>query len=123
MLTLERIDDVEVELLEVLPPFSTCAREDLKGFVAHDVMRMRCGAGEVLCSLADDRNLYVLVSGSAELRVSPDLSIQLEPGDYVGRPAQRSHRLGGAVVAVTDVEVLVIGPQDLGRLTVGRIGR
>ena len=122
MLTLERVDDVEVELLEGLPPFSACAREDLEVFVAHDVMRMRCGAGEVLCGLAEDHNLYVLVSGSAELRVGPDLSIDLEPGDYFGRYARRYHGMAGTVVAVTDVEVLVIGPQDLGRLAVpGRL--
>ena len=122
MLTLERVDDVEVELLEGLPPFATCAREDLEVFVAHDVMRMRCGAGEVLCGLAEDHNLYVLLSGSAELRVEPDLRIELEPGDYFGRQAERC-RLAGAVVSVTDVEVLVIGPQVLGRLAVGTTGR
>jgi CRP-like cAMP-binding protein len=122
MLTLERVDDVEVEMLEALPPFSTCARDDIEVFVAHDVMRMRRGAGEVLCGLAEDHNLYVLVSGSAELRVGPDLSIDLEPGDYFGRYARRYHGMAGTVVAVTDVEVLVIGPQDLGRLAVpGRL--
>ena len=123
MLTLERVDDVEVELLEGLPPFSTCTRENLEVFVAHDVMRMRCGAGEVLCGLAEDHNLYVLVSGLAELRVGPDLSIDLEPGDYFGLHAQRYRAMAGTVVAVTEVEVLVIGTQDLGRLAVGRTGR
>jgi CRP-like cAMP-binding protein len=123
MLTAERVDDVEFELLEELPPFSSCARQDLEDFVAHDVLRMRCGAAEVLCGLAEDDNLYVLVSGLAELRVGPDLSIELEPGDYFGRQTQRNHRMAGTVVAVTDVEVLMIGPQDLGRLAVGRKGR
>jgi CRP-like cAMP-binding protein len=123
MLTLERVDDVEVEMLEGLPPFSTCTRENLEVFVAHDVMRMRRGAGEVLCGLAEDHSLYVLVSGSAELRVGPDLSIDLEPGDYFGRHAQRYHAMAGTVVAVTEVEVLVIGPQDLGRLALGRTRR
>jgi len=84
---------------------------------------MRCGAGDVLCGLAEDHNLYVLVSGSAELRVGPDLSIDLEPGDYFGLHAQRYRAMAGTVVAVTEVEVLVIGTQDLGRLAVGRTGR
>jgi CRP-like cAMP-binding protein len=121
VLTAERIDDVE--LLEGLPPFSACTLEDLEGFVAHDVMRARCDAGEVLCGLAQDHNLYVLASGSAELRVGPDLSIDLEPGDYFGEHARRHHGMAGTVVAVTDVEVMVIGPQDLGRLAVVCGGR
>ena len=121
MLTAERID--YVELLEGLPAFSACTSEDLEAFVAHDVMWVRCGAGEVLCGLAQDHNLYVLVSGLAELRVGADVSIDLEPGDYFGRYARRYHGMAGTVVAVTDVEVLVIGPQDLGRLAVGTTGR
>jgi len=121
VLTAERID--YVEMLEGLPPFTACTTEDLELFVAHDVMRLRFGAGEVLCGLAQDHNLYVLVSGLAELRVGPDLSIDLEPGDYFGRHARRHHGMAGTVVAVTDVEVMVIGPQDLGRLTVGGVAR
>jgi hypothetical protein len=123
MLTAERVDDIEIALLEALPPFSACAPEDLEVLVANDVMRMRCRAGDVLCSLAEDYNLYVLVSGLAELRVGPDLSIELEPGDYFGRQAPRYNRMAGTVVAVTDVEVLVIGPQDMGRLTLDGAGR
>jgi hypothetical protein len=64
-----------------------------------------------------------LVSGLAELRVGADLSIDLEPGDYFGQHAQRNHGMGGTVVAVTDIEVMVIGPQDLGRLQVGAVVR
>jgi hypothetical protein len=121
VLTAERID--YVELLEEVPAFSACTTEDLELFVAHDVMWVRCGAGEVLCGLAHEHNLYVLVSGLAELRVGPDLSIDLEPGDYFGQHAQRNHGVGGHVVAVTDIEVIVVGPQDLGRLTLGGVGR
>jgi CRP-like cAMP-binding protein len=114
MLTAERVDDVG--MLEGLPPFSTCTREGLEAFVANDAMRAHCAAGEVLCGLPQDENLYVLVSGSAVLRVSPGLSIKLESGDYFGQQSNPYHRVAGTVVAVTDVEVLVIGPQDLGRL-------
>jgi signal-transduction protein with cAMP-binding, CBS, and nucleotidyltransferase domain len=114
MLTAERVD--YVEMLEGLPPFSICTREALEGYVAHDAMRAHCGPGEVVSGLSEDHNLYVLVSGSAALRVSPDVSIDLEPGDYFGQQTHRHHRIAGAVVARTDVEVLVIGPQDLLRL-------
>jgi CRP-like cAMP-binding protein len=121
VLTAERIDYVEI--LEGLPPFSACQREDLEAFVAHDVMWVRCGAGEVLCGLAQDHNLYVVVSGSAELRAGPDVAIDLEPGDYFGQHAQRNHGMAGTVVACTDLEVMVIGPQDLGRLALGGVCR
>ncbi|HEY1652085.1 MAG TPA: cyclic nucleotide-binding domain-containing protein [Acidimicrobiales bacterium] len=114
MLTAERVD--LIELLGSLPPFSTCTTEVLASFVAHDAMRALCGPGEVLCGLSQDHNLYVLISGEAVLRVGPDVSITLEPGDYFGQQAHRYHRIAGTVIAVTDVEVLVVGPQDLARL-------
>jgi CRP-like cAMP-binding protein len=114
MLTAERVDIVG--LLEGLPPFSTCTTQVLETFVAHDAMRAHCGPGEVLCGLQEDHNLYVLISGEAVLRVGPDVTISLEAGDYFGQQAHRHHRIAGTVVAVSDVEVLVVGPQDLARL-------
>ncbi|HWF17096.1 MAG TPA: cyclic nucleotide-binding domain-containing protein [Acidimicrobiales bacterium] len=114
MLTAERVDIIA--LLEGLPPFSTCTTEVLTSFVAHDAMRAHCGPGETLCGLQQDHNLYVLISGDALLRVGPDVTISLEPGDYFGQQAHRQHRIAGTVVALTDVEVLVVGPQDLARL-------
>jgi CRP-like cAMP-binding protein len=56
------------------------------------------------------------VSGEAVLHVGPDVSITLTPGDYVGQQLHRQGRLSGSVIASTDVEVLVVGPQDLLRL-------
>ncbi len=114
MLTAERVDIIE--LLEDLPPFSKCTTGALDSFVAHDAMRAHCSPGEVLCGLAQDHNLYVLLSGEAVLRVGSDVTIRLEPGDYFGEQAHRHHHIGGTVVAVTDVDVLVAGPQDLARL-------
>jgi CRP-like cAMP-binding protein len=114
MLTAERVDIIGV--LEGLPPFSMCTTEVLTSFVAHDAMRAHCGPGETLSGLQQDHNLYVLISGEAVLRVGPDVTIKLEPGDYFGQQAHRHHRMAGTVVAVTDVEVLVVGPQDLARL-------
>jgi CRP-like cAMP-binding protein len=114
MLTAERVDIIG--LLEGLPPFSTCTTEVLTSFVTHDAMRAHCGSGETLCGLLEDHNLYVLISGEAVLRVGPDVSIRLEPGDYFGQQAHRHHRMAGTVLALTDVEVLVVGPQDLARL-------
>jgi CRP-like cAMP-binding protein len=66
--------------------------------------------------LEQDHNLYVIVSGEAVLHVGPDVSITLTPGDYIGQQLHRQNRLSGSVIASTDVEVLVVGPQDLLRL-------
>ena len=114
MLTAERVDIIG--LIEDLPPFSICTTEVLESYLAHDAMRAHCSPGEVLCGLEQDHNLYVLISGEAVLHVGPDVSIALEPGDYFGQQLHRQHRLSGTVIAATDVEVLVVGPQDLLRL-------
>jgi hypothetical protein len=83
MLTAERVDIIG--LIEGLPPFATCTTEVLTEFVAYDAMRAHCGPGEVVCGLQGDHNLYVLTSGEAVLRVGPDVTIALEPGDYFGQ--------------------------------------
>ncbi|HEY1827158.1 MAG TPA: cyclic nucleotide-binding domain-containing protein [Acidimicrobiales bacterium] len=101
------------ELLEGIPSLSRCSKSILEKFVAYDVLRAHCAAGEVLCGLQGDHNLYVLTSGRASLHVGNDIVISLEPGDYFG---QDSHKIGGTVIADTNAEVLVIGPQDLAQL-------
>lgn len=114
MLLAERVDIIG--LIEDLPPFRTCTTEVLESYLAHDAMRAHCGPGEVLCGLAQDHNLYVIISGEAELHVGPDVSITLSAGDYIGQQLHRRNRLAGSVIATSDVEVLVVGPQDLLRL-------
>lgn len=105
-----------VGYLEGIPSFSLCTTEVLEKFLAFDAMRAHCDAGEVLCGLEQDHNLYVLTSGTAELHVSPDITITLVPGDYFGQEPERHHHMAGTVVARTAVEVLVIGPQDVAQL-------
>ena len=105
-----------VELLEEVPALSNCTKAVLADFVAHSAIKAHCDAGKVLCGLEQDHNLYVLTSGSAALHVGPDIVVHLEPGDYFGQQAHRHHRMAGTVLALTDVEVLVVGPQDLARL-------
>ncbi len=114
MLTAERVDIIG--LIEDLPPFSHCTREVLEEYLAYDAMRACGGPNEVLCGLEWDHNLYVLLTGEAVLRVGRDIRIQLEPGDYFGQHGQRYHSMAGTVTSVTDVEVLVVGAQDLLRL-------
>ena len=114
MLLAERVDIIE--LIEELPPFEHCTRAVLESYLAHDAMRAHCGPGEVLCGLSQDHNLYVIISGEAVLHVGPDVTITLTPGDYVGQQLHRQNRLTGSVIASSEVEVLVVGPQDLLRL-------
>jgi CRP-like cAMP-binding protein len=106
----------DVERLEKVPSLSNCTHEVLSDFVAHSVIKAHCDAGKVLCGLEQDHNLYVITSGSAVLHVGPDISVQLEPGDYFGQESGRHHKLCGTVVAATDVEVLIIGSQDIAQL-------
>jgi CRP-like cAMP-binding protein len=105
-----------VELLEEVPSLSNCTRDVLADFVAHSAIKAHCDAGKVLCGLEQDHNLYVLTSGSAALHVGPDIVVHLEPGDYFGQESGRHHKLGGTVVAVTDVEAIIVGPQDIAQL-------
>lgn len=114
MLLAERVDIIG--LIEDLPPFRICSTEVLESYLAHDAMRAHCGPGEVLCGLEPDHNLYVIISGEAVLHVGPDVAITLTPGDYIGQQLHRQSRLSGSVIASSDVEVLVVGPQDLLRL-------
>jgi hypothetical protein len=114
MLLAERVDIIA--LIQDLPPFRHCTTEVLGSYLAHDAMRAHCGPGEVLCGLALDHNLYVIISGTAVLHAGPDVSITLTAGDYIGQQLHRQSRLAGSVIASTEVEVLVVGPQDLLRL-------
>ncbi len=105
-----------IEFLESVPSLSNCTRKVLEDFVAHGAIKAQCDAGKVICGLAQDHNLYVLTAGSAALHVGQDIVVGLEPGDYFGQESGRHHKLGGTVVAVSDVEVLIIGSQDIAQL-------
>jgi hypothetical protein len=102
------------DYLETIPVFSSCSREVLESFVTSGVVKVHCWAGKKLSPLADgDQNLYVVATGSAILHAGDDVTVDLEPGDYFGQTPQRRHHIGASVVAVTDVEILVINPQEV----------
>jgi CRP-like cAMP-binding protein len=104
--------------LEGIPAFSSCSRNDLEEFATHEVVKVHCAAGKSLSpQVHRDQNFYVLVAGSALLDAGDDVVTLLEPGDFFGSNPARPHHLVASVVAVSDVEVLVIDPQDLARLT------
>lgn len=105
------------ELLEAIPAFSSCPRTTLQDFVDHDVVKVHCPAGKKLNPLTDrEQNLYVLASGSALLIDGDDVVVELEPGDYFGRSPGRQHHIVASVIALSNVEILVINPQEVARL-------
>jgi CRP-like cAMP-binding protein len=86
----------------------------LEEFVARGIAKVHCAAGKTLTSQAhEDRTLFVLAAGSALLHAGDDIAIALEPGDYFGDGLAGRHQPISSVVAVSDIEVLVISPQDV----------
>jgi CRP-like cAMP-binding protein len=109
------------DLLESIPALQAADRRVLEDFLTHSAVTVHCGAGKTLNARTDrDRNLYLVVSGSAELRTEDGVAVTLSVGDYFG--GDQSHRSPAvaAVVAVTDVEVLVMDPSHIVQLTASR---
>jgi CRP-like cAMP-binding protein len=106
------------EILRDIPAFSRCAPDALDHFVTESVFTMHTAAGREICSRTDmNRNLHVVVAGSAVLDAGDDVRVALEPGDYFGgESGHHHHKLAASVVAEEDTEVLVISPEDLARL-------
>jgi hypothetical protein len=101
------------ELLKGIPVFSSCTPSVLREFAAYGVDTVHCAAGQTLSHQAPDHNLYLLASGSAILHAGDDVIVDVEPGDYFGTNPTHYHWLNVHVVAVTDLEVLVISPQEV----------
>jgi CRP-like cAMP-binding protein len=105
------------DLLQTIPALSSCTRSVLEDFSAHGVVTAHCDAGSSLSlKTIQDRNLYVLIAGSALLNADDNVSVSLEPGDYFGRNPASQHQLSASVVAVSDVELLVISQEEIIRL-------
>lgn len=106
------------ELLGSVPAFSSCTTEVLEEFVSHSAATVELAAGETLWDDArGDQSLYVVVAGSAVLDAGDNISISLESGDYFGGPSGTRFGISGSVVAVDDMEVLVVQPEELLALT------
>jgi hypothetical protein len=102
-----------------IPAFSDCAPEVLEEFVTHSAHRLHVAEGETVCSQEQcDQNLYVLVAGVASLDAGNGVRVALTTGDYFGWNPGRYHGPSVHVLALEDVEVLVIQPQDVLRLEV-----
>ena len=103
-----------VGMMEDIPAFSSCSRRVLEAFVALGVRQVECPAGETLD--ADEfhgQNLCVLTAGSVLLSADDGVVVSLEPGDYFGRTRVRHSWLTTSAVATSDVEILLVSPQEL----------
>ena len=102
------------ELLGAVPAFSSCTTEVLEEFASHHAAKLELAAGEALWTdSGTDGSLYVVVSGSAVLDAGDNISISLESGDYFGGPSSTRFGISGSVVAVDDIEVLAVHPEEL----------
>ena len=103
------------DMLGDIPALSSCTREVLDEFVATEDRLVRSPAGAELRSPAHSENsLYVLLGGSASLHTEDGVRVVLEPGDYFGGALARRHEnVIASVVALDDVEFLVIGPAQV----------
>jgi hypothetical protein len=106
------------ELLGAIPPLSNYAREVLDEYVRGGVLTMHSAAGQELQAETESENLYVLVAGSASLDAGDGVHVSLEVGDYFGGNAARRHNqaIVAAVVAVDEMDVIVIDPQQVQQL-------
>jgi CRP-like cAMP-binding protein len=105
-----------VDFLESIPAFSSCTRAVLDEFVNHGLVKVHCAAGKKLSPLTEqEQNLYVLAAGSALLSAN-DVAVTLVPGDYFGRTPDRRHHIVASVLALSDIEILVMNPQEVARI-------
>jgi hypothetical protein len=105
----------DAEILRDIPVLSRYAPNVLDQFVTETVFTVHTAAGREIRSRTDaSDNLYVMVAGSASLDAGDGVRVVLEAGDYFGGDVR--HKLSAAVVATSDVEVLVISAEELARL-------
>jgi CRP-like cAMP-binding protein len=106
----------QTDFLQTIPSFSSCSRDVLEEFVTHSVVKVHCAEGKKLNPLTEDeQNLYVVARGLA-LLTTHDVTVTLEPGDYFGKSPGHAHHIPSTVVAVSDIELLVLNPSEVARL-------
>jgi CRP/FNR family cyclic AMP-dependent transcriptional regulator len=103
--------------LASVPLFSACSKKELQA-VARATDQLVLPAGKVLCEQgATGREAFVLVEGTAEVRINGKKVATVGPGSCVGELALLDHGPRTAtVVAETDVTALVIGIREFGAI-------
>ncbi len=110
---MRRLDHYEARLANV-PLFRACSKQDLR-LIARLADSDTCRAGDVLVQEGRRGNeLFVIVSGEAQVDHDGTTVATLKAGDYFGElavlsPAPRT----ATVTAITDMEVLIVTPREL----------
>jgi CRP/FNR family cyclic AMP-dependent transcriptional regulator len=114
--TLRRRDE-KVERLRHVPLFSACTDSEL-ALIARNVDEHRLEAGEVLTRQGEvGREFFVIVRGTAEVRIDDTAVTRIGPGDFVGELALLDRRCRTAtVVAETPLVTVVSGPTEFAEL-------
>jgi CRP/FNR family transcriptional regulator, cyclic AMP receptor protein len=107
-----------VDRLKMIDQFASCTREQLQ-YVVRLAERVRVGQGEILTR--EDRigrEFFLILSGTVGVTQKGRRVSTLGPGDFFGEVAALSPRLRDATVtALSDLDVLIIGPRELGAMT------
>jgi CRP/FNR family cyclic AMP-dependent transcriptional regulator len=99
--------------LASVPLFSACSKKELQA-VAKASDELALPAGKVLCEQGTiGREAFVILDGTADVRIGKKPVATLGPGTCVGELALLDHGPRTAtVVAKTDMQVLVIGARE-----------
>lgn len=99
--------------LASVPLFSACSKKELQA-VSRASDEVTLPAGRVLCEQGTTgREAFVIIEGTAEVRINDARVATLGPGSCVGELALLDHGPRTAtVVAETDVRALVIGVRE-----------
>ena len=111
--------DARIERLASVPLFRACNQKEL-GVAARAADDIRVEAGrDVVQEGESGKEFFVIVSGRAVVRRAGRDVATLEPGDYFGELAlldKAYNRRDATVHAMTDLELLCIGPREFGAL-------
>lgn len=99
--------------LAAVPMFSACSKRELQA-VARASDEVDVAAGRTLCAQGTaGREAFIILDGTAEVRRNNKKVASLGPGACVGELALLDHGpRTAAVVAATDLKVLVIGARE-----------
>jgi CRP-like cAMP-binding protein len=106
-------DQGTVDCLQAVEPFRSCTRSQL-GEVARLAERVQVGAGEVLAREGRiGREFFLILSGSVAVTQGGRRVNTLGPGDFFGElAAMNPGPRNATVTAITEVDVLIIGPRE-----------
>jgi CRP/FNR family transcriptional regulator, cyclic AMP receptor protein len=107
-----------VDRLQTVDQFASCTRAQLQE-VARLAERIQVGEGEVLAKEGRiGREFFLILSGTVGVTQKGRRVNTLGPGDFFGELAALNPGPRNATVtALSDVDVLIIGPREFGAMT------